>query len=1182
MNLKKRICITCILLSHLVLVSGLETVARPLTAIPKFDINSLLNSFSNCLLHLTTYEFHIIDTSPPKNRTEFVNDPVPFTFPIIISRNVINVKTTGLNLGQKAFINFAVDRYRTINRNVIKDGFHFSPRIHNKLCTIQYYLLSDVATLPPDFYWGLQFSLKDHASIIFPHAKYSDVFWTYKGSVPSFLKWGVYQMLLMNVEDPIFDELCQRWTNHVIDPYFVRWKTLANHFNMICVRLSPETKKTQDWFLTYAESRYFIAASEHNFYRLLQFSPNFANLRNEIDEMLTQITETTGCYWTGGSIHMTASITQELQQKMATATLEFAKDRTGFRHFKGWMLSDFLMFKLIFPNCTMAPNSNPNDRRIAGKIIFEEVWGTHMNFEEEALEFITCGGGESGYISLIGYISAFDKWIWIWLAISGFASAIFLRKIFKQKLRHSRKFVVDAIFMPLETFLEQGNGVHDIANRVSGVWLISTGWILAGIVLSNAYKGENITDLSAPIPPIRPTRFEHLIEKNFTVYTHAMGEDSLDFKGELGDLILFRRLVLGMILSNFSFQDKPFLTVNIITGLLEDADPKNQIVKKFKSIQRLVANLTAQDVYNITQKGALGFIEKIGGCDKTAFLGWSGEIERGRYILDDLLYHSGKKKMREFISRSEEHLLRIGKGWKFKDVRIVPPNFARPLSIVMESGIGSQWKMVEKFVKNLNLTKTVYGRSEKVLALTLSDNISVVFSVHGVLLVFAILVFILEHLLVLNKCSKKVSRDWGNPGGLLELLIVASGVTIIVIHIFLKPLNLNLLTLTVLALLCVVLSSSIVIDVIIFYNGKACVNLTNIVYQMDSRFTNADHMCWSSYIVSFKRELFNIYQRRRPDWTGLLLNYFVIAMNGSNLVNLTNWIFSLEVNVNETRRYIRKKKKTWFKDFFRELCKIFREETFSRMGLFLNYITISYSGTVILVPVALMLTPWQSDPIFLIVKLLFPAMEELTDNNFPIKLAINTGRYTVLLFQTQIIMLNFKAVVLLGFGLAASYLNQLRLLQEYVCGHNAIRKYSELLVAYNVVQVMISKMLGTFFTIGFIGLVCGTNLAVLSFKQGSTNLLILGVVGTIILFVAFQTTFFVGRSVFELSRGIINNWKIEVANKRDGGVLKRMVYCQSPILLSFGFIANATKESQINFMQDVFVNTCNILLLLPL
>ncbi|CAL8112181.1 unnamed protein product [Orchesella dallaii] len=315
----------------------------------------------------------------------------------------------------------------------------------------------------------------------------------------------------------------------------------------------------------------------------------------------------------------------------------------------------------------------------------------------------------------------------------------------------------------------------------------------------------------------------------------------------------------------------------------------------------------------------------------------------------------------------------------------------------------------------------------------------------------------------------------------------------------------------------------------------------------------------------------------------LLLDLFC-WINGSNLVNLTNWIFSLELNVNETRKHIRKKKNTWvwFKDFSRELCKIFREETFSRMGLFLNYITISYSGTVILVPVALMLTPWQSSPIFLIVKLLFPAMEELTDNNFPIKLAINTGKYTVLLFQTQIIMLNFKAVVLLGFGLAASYLNQLRLLEEYVCGHNAIRKYSELLVAYNVVQVMISKMLGTFFTIGFIGLVCGTNLAVLSFKQGSTNLLILGVVGTIILFVAFQTTFFVGRSVFELSRGIINNWKIEVANKRDGGVLKRMVYCQSPILLSFGFIANATKESQINFMQDVFVNTCNILLLLPL
>lgn len=52
-------------------------------------------------------------------------------------------------------------------------------------------------------------------------------------------------------------------------------------------------------------------------------------------------------------------------------------------------------------------------------------------------------------------------------------------------------------------------------------------WLIMGIVISNAYCGHNITDLSSPVKQVPVRYFDELISKIFTVYSQME-----DIKGE--------------------------------------------------------------------------------------------------------------------------------------------------------------------------------------------------------------------------------------------------------------------------------------------------------------------------------------------------------------------------------------------------------------------------------------------------------------------------------------------------------------------------------------------------------------------------------------------------------------------------------------------------------------------------
>ncbi|CAL8119789.1 unnamed protein product [Orchesella dallaii] len=292
--------------------------------------------------------------------------------------------------------------------------------------------------------------------------------------------------------------------------------------------------------------------------------------------------------------------------------------------------------------------------------------------------------------------------------------------------------------MPLDTVLEQGSSLHESGNVV---YCISAAWVLVGVVLSNAYKGQHITDLSSPIPLIKPTKFTELVEMNFTIYTYPEDEQTFEFDVHREPLINSLLRASGTVSETEVYYKKP----NILSQLILEADSGNGIVQKYMRIHEKLANFTSIELFNSSRNTTYArYVENIKSCDRTAFMGWSDKIERSHLHLYDILSKAGRHSDKEFISIGKETLFQMTKGWTLRNVAIVTNDIPTRMSTMVESGIGQQWKKIEKLVKNLRLILKTQGRSRPLPALTLNDNISVVFDVHFGLLIATCITFIIE------------------------------------------------------------------------------------------------------------------------------------------------------------------------------------------------------------------------------------------------------------------------------------------------------------------------------------------------------------------------------------------------------------------------------------------------------
>ncbi|CAL8128901.1 unnamed protein product [Orchesella dallaii] len=183
---------------------------------------------------------------------------------------------------------------------------------------------------------------------------------------------------------------------------------------------------------------------------------------------------------------------------------------------------ELIILSILSPNSTSA--SSLHHDHILGAIypMFVAVTDAHIDSNifldgtNNALHFVTCAPYEvSGGLSMSGYVSAFDRYIWILL----FASAI---------LSGSTVNLIDSYFH-VKIHLEQSTAwltSKDVFGNASFAYDVLLGqstkvihrhkilcgaWILTGIVLTYGYQGSNIEKLSAPIPKFGFENMEQLV-----------------------------------------------------------------------------------------------------------------------------------------------------------------------------------------------------------------------------------------------------------------------------------------------------------------------------------------------------------------------------------------------------------------------------------------------------------------------------------------------------------------------------------------------------------------------------------------------------------------------------------------------------------------------------------------------
>jgi hypothetical protein len=196
---------------------------------------------------------------------------------------------------------------------------------------------------------------------------------------------------------------------------------------------------------------------------------------------------------------------------------------------------DFLLFQKVIGNFTLIqPLASCQkedldrfscDRRLTLPTVnLKESNSLSFIRSRDRLTFLSCGRTSSTGISFIGFISAFDVITWglILSSYVGLRALICVwldfRVVVAPKVLLRR--LARVCLSSLDILLEQGDSLWGNNKlRLSWLYWISSGLLLGGLVLSNFYRGENISALSAPLG-IKPlTSFEELLQFNYTIYS---------------------------------------------------------------------------------------------------------------------------------------------------------------------------------------------------------------------------------------------------------------------------------------------------------------------------------------------------------------------------------------------------------------------------------------------------------------------------------------------------------------------------------------------------------------------------------------------------------------------------------------------------------------------------------------
>lgn len=320
----------------------------------------------------------------------------------------------------------------------------------------------------------------------------------------------------------------------------------------------------------------------------------------------------------------------------------------------------------------------------------------------KAFTFLSCSNRQKKLSSLEVLMHAFDLTTWIGLAITWVLSSIFLACVVSPKRQKVSK--VTAFCFPFEMLLEHGNSTAQNIQKDFHLYMILLPLILSCVVISGAFKGDNMTTIISPMEPIRFKHFETLFKYNFTFFSNMM---------------IYSKISTSFYLTEHSYAER--LTLKSSRSVENLAS--NKTLKLLRS-QNFVTKFASNLLLNKYKKNHI--------CRNFAYLGWSDELR-------EIKSKVGQKYGQYQWDMGVENVVSFPIGWKLNQLQ--DPNLRKWLKRLGETGIVS--KLIEFEESGRQLVEQNYGRknnysamgNRKVSPLQLKGNISTIFIWFSILLI---------------------------------------------------------------------------------------------------------------------------------------------------------------------------------------------------------------------------------------------------------------------------------------------------------------------------------------------------------------------------------------------------------------------------------------------------------------
>ncbi|OXA49796.1 hypothetical protein Fcan01_15721 [Folsomia candida] len=346
-------------------------------------------------------------------------------------------------------------------------------------------------------------------------------------------------------------------------------------------------------------------------------------------------------------------------------------------------------------------------------------WDVVLPMETKSFGFLACGRPRRVKSSLAILLSTFTPTTWIFLGLIQILFGIFI--MFAMSHTSYKSPSGNRLYqmtLPLVVFLEQGHSLVENRHKKTWIYFISTPIILTFIVITNSFRGDNVTRVIAPEKEIPYFNFSQLYVDKFKFFDQFIDIDYPTPAAGLSSHIEIDRLIS----SSFSFtnvltiKDKKYFIAHAKIVMYDKfmGDGSNLLIKSDR--QHLLTDFA---------------------CDNFAYLGWMEELEE--------IYRWAKEKRTDLSwSLGSEYLTSYKSGWKI--VNGIDPRWKEWLDALKFSGISDELVRLEESGKSY-LRKGNYNSSSEEdgpKSLRVKRNMSEVFIFWLVLLGVCAASFALE------------------------------------------------------------------------------------------------------------------------------------------------------------------------------------------------------------------------------------------------------------------------------------------------------------------------------------------------------------------------------------------------------------------------------------------------------